>query len=101
MCHPLQTPIRQRGLRSILGGGRARVAVQVLFSALVVGVLVWRGYLADLAHAVSEADWKWALFAAPLGWLSLMAHGIRWWLLMRRAGRVPLRTVIRVLLAAG
>lgn len=89
-----------------------RVLVQIAVSAAFIGVLLWRGDLGDLARALRQADWGWVALAAALVIASKATHGVRWWLLVRRAGpgpagagtsggrRVPLGGTVLILLAA-
>lgn len=77
-----------------------RILLQLAVSAAFVGLLLWRGDLGDFLTALRDADWWWIAGAAAMVVGSRMAHGIRWWLQLRRIGRVPLRGVVLVMLAA-
>lgn len=77
-----------------------RIALQLAVSAAFLGVLIWRADMAGIARSVRAADWRWIALALPLMAASTVMHGVRWWLLVRRAGRVPLGGTVLVLLAA-
>src|SRR5438067_1033893 len=86
-------------------GGRSRFPSHLLFQVGLTlacfGLLVWQVSPAEVADALGDAGWRWVLPAAALAWLSLVAHGIRWWLLIRRSGPVPVRQAVGIILAAG
>jgi uncharacterized protein (TIRG00374 family) len=80
--------------------GFGRVALSAAISVAFLGVLLWRGDISDLVDALGDADWGWVVAAAVLVALSKTVHGVRWWLLVRRAGPAPLGGTVLVLLAA-
>jgi uncharacterized membrane protein YbhN (UPF0104 family) len=77
-----------------------RILLQLLLSAAFVAVLVWRGDFGGSLVALRTARWGFIAPAIVLVALSNVMHGIRWWLLLRRAGTVPVRDTILVLIAA-
>jgi uncharacterized protein (TIRG00374 family) len=78
----------------------ARVAVQLSAAGGLLAVFVWRVNPGRLLGDLGTADWRWVAAAVPLIALARIAHGVRWWLLVRRAGKVPLVDTVLVLLAA-
>src|SRR5690349_8425183 len=93
-------PIRDsRPARGAIPWLRTRVALQIALSGICAGLLLWTVDLDALAAALRAAGWRWIVPAALLGLASLVAHGVRWWLLVRRAGPVPLRSAIGIILA--
>jgi uncharacterized membrane protein YbhN (UPF0104 family) len=49
---------------------------------------------------MEDVRWEWLLLAVLFVAASKVMHGLRWWLLLRRAGRVPLAEAVLLLLAA-
>ncbi len=77
-----------------------RLVVQTLVMLAFAALLLWRGDVGAAFRALRAADWRWTVPAAALVLLSKLAHGLRWWLLLRRLRPVPLRSAVLVLLAA-
>lgn len=80
--------------------GVGRVVLHGAISAALLGVLMWRADAGSVAGALRGAEWRWVAVAVPLLALAKALHGVRWWLLIRRAGDVPLREGVLTLLAA-
>lgn len=79
-----------------------RIALQFAVSLAFLGVLLWRVHIEKLVRDLRGADWRLALAAVPVMALSSLLHGLRWWILVRRAGRVPFRDgILAVLVASG
>jgi uncharacterized protein (TIRG00374 family) len=72
--------------------------LQFAVSAAFLAVLLWRVDPARLGRDLSRAEWRWVLPAVPLFAASAMMHGVRWWLIARRAGLVRLRDGVPALL---
>jgi uncharacterized protein (TIRG00374 family) len=68
--------------------------------AAFLALLVWRGDVAGILADIRDADWRLAGAAALLVATSRLAHGVRWWLLIRHTGVVPLRAAVLVLMLA-
>jgi uncharacterized membrane protein YbhN (UPF0104 family) len=77
-----------------------RIALQIVVSASFIGVLLWRGDLGDLGGTLRSATWGWMIAAATVMSAAKATHGVRWWLLVRRAHPVPAGGTVLVLLAA-
>lgn len=71
----------------LLGG----IVLQLVVSAAFMTVLLWRVDVAQLRRDLASADWRWLGPAFLLLAASQVLHGVRWWLVARRAGAVPLR----------
>src|SRR5215211_1631622 len=67
--------------------------------ALVAGVVWWAGP-GELLHAVRTADRRWLAATAPVFVLVTALHGVRWWVLLRPVGRVPLHEAVLLLFVA-
>lgn len=81
--------------------GRAvRIIAQVAVTAGLIGYLLWRTDPSAVVDALRHADWWLVPVAVLCVAASKLMHGIRWWLLIRHAGKVPLRAAILTLLAA-
>jgi uncharacterized protein (TIRG00374 family) len=78
-----------------------RALSPAVLAAVCVALLLRQGAIDRAADAIRAAGWRWMLIAGPLALLGLEAHGLRWWLLVRRARPVPVRTVLHTLYAAG
>jgi len=78
-----------------------RIALQLAVSAAFIGVLLWRVNIGRLGSELHGAGWGWLAAAAPCFAASAVFGGVRWWLLARRAGPIPLRAGVMTLLAAG
>lgn len=77
-----------------------QLALQLAISAGFIAVLVWRVDMRETVRVLRSADWRWVALAIVLAAVTKAVHGVRWWLLVRRAGRVPLVGTVLVLLAA-
>lgn len=66
------------------------IALQLLVSAGFIAALLWRVDVSQIRHDLSSADWRWVALALPLFAASQVFLGVRWWLLVRTAGAVPL-----------
>lgn len=77
----------------------SRLALQLLVSAVFLGVVLWRADVHRLGQELARADWRSAFLAVPFFGASAVLHGVRWWLLVRRAGSIPLRAGVLALLA--
>ena len=66
------------------------IALQLLVSAGLIAVLLWRVDVSQVRHDLGSADWRWLGLAFPLFAASQVLLGVRWWLLVRPAGAVPL-----------
>ncbi len=75
------------------------LGLQLTVSAAFLAALLWRVDARRLGHALASADWRWVVLAAPCFAASAFLHGLRWWLLVRRTGPVPLRGGVLILLA--
>src|SRR5579885_1750736 len=73
------------------------IALQLAVSAAFIGVLLWRVNIGKLGKELASADWRWLAVAAPCFLASTIFGGLRWWLLVRRAGAVPLRAGVLTL----
>lgn len=80
--------------------GVGRVVLHAAVSAAFLGVLMWRADAGAVAGALRGAGWHWVAVAVPLLALAKALHGVRWWLLIRRTGDVPLWEGMLMLLAA-
>ncbi|MGH2588447.1 MAG: lysylphosphatidylglycerol synthase transmembrane domain-containing protein, partial [Dehalococcoidia bacterium] len=77
-----------------------RYAAQAAVSlALVAGVIWWTGP-EDVLQAVRDADPRWLAAAVAVFAVVPAIHGVRWWVLLRPVGRIPLREAVLVMLAA-
>src|SRR5215212_2961931 len=76
-----------------------RIALQVLVSGAFLALLLWRVDVGKLREELASADWRYIGLAVPCFATSSMLHGVRWWLLARRAGKIPLRDSVLALLA--
>ena len=76
-----------------------QIAVQLGISAGLLGLLLWRTDLDEVRGAVRGADWRLLPLAAALVAVAKLLQGVRWWLLVRQTGPVPLRATVLVLLA--
>lgn len=76
-----------------------RIALQLLVSGAFLALLLWRVDVGQLMDELRSADWRWIGLAVPCFAASSAFHGVRWWLLARRAGRVPLRDSVLTLVA--
>ena len=77
-----------------------RVALQLAVSAAFLGVLLWRTDLSGIGAALRAADWRWAALAVPMLAVIKATQGLRWWLIVRRAGAVPARDCMLLVAAA-
>ena len=77
-----------------------RLLVQSLVMLAFAALLLWRGDVGAALRTLHTADWRWTVPAAALVLLSKLAHGLRWWLLLRRVRPVPLCSAVLLLLAA-
>src|SRR5579884_291953 len=77
-----------------------RIALQLAVSAAFIGILLWRVNVGKLWHELTAANWHWLLLAVPCFGASTLFGGLRWWLLVRRTGEVPLRAGVLTLLAS-
>lgn len=77
-----------------------RLLLQSLVMVAFAALLAWRGDIGAALRTLHAADWRWTVPAAALVILSKVAHGLRWWMLLRRVRPVPLRSAVLVLLAA-
>jgi uncharacterized protein (TIRG00374 family) len=77
----------------------ARIALQFAVSGAFLALLFWRVDVGKLWEELTTADWRWIGLALPCFAASSAFHGVRWWLLARRAGKVPLRDSVLALLA--
>jgi len=73
----------------------------MIATALLVGFLFYTGYIGHFFEVTRTVDWWWASAAIPFGCLSLLTQATRWWMLMRKLGRVPLREATLIMLVAG
>src|SRR5215212_8496574 len=76
-----------------------RIALQVLVSGAFLALLLWRVDVGKLREELASADWRYIGLAVPCFAASSAFHGVRWWLLARRAGKIPLRDSVLALLA--
>jgi glycosyltransferase 2 family protein len=84
-------------------GPRARLALRLGATILVLGLCVWAGRKLDLrggAHVAASASPGWLIFAALLNFPFALMQSLRWKLLIRAAGRLPLLSAFRYLLAS-
>lgn len=79
--------------------GAARIGAQIGITAGLLGLLLWRSDVGAVAMALRRADWRLAPVAVLLIVCAKLCQGVRWWLLVRQAGAVPLRAAVLVLLA--
>lgn len=77
-----------------------RILLSLALAAAFIALLIWRGELGDSLQVLWSARWGVVVPAIVLVALSNVMHGIRWWLLLRRAGSVPLREAVLLLFAA-
>src|SRR4051812_10101895 len=77
-----------------------RIALQLGVSAAFIGILLWRVNIGRLGSELKSADPRWLLLAAPCFMASTVFGGVRWWLLVRRAGAIPFRAGVLTLFAS-
>lgn len=78
-----------------------RIALQVVVSACFMALLLWRVNPRQMRDDLAAADARWLALAVPVFLISEALHGLRWWLLARRAGPVPLRDGVLARILAG
>jgi uncharacterized protein (TIRG00374 family) len=75
---------------SIFRATWVRVLAALLFAALVVGLLLWRGpSLHGLAQAFSAVRWQWVVVAIALNLLSVVVRALAWTTVIRQAMPPP------------
>lgn len=77
----------------------ARIALQLAVSAAFIAFLLWRVDVGKLGRELAGVQMRWLLLAAPCFAASAVFGGLRWWVLAREAGRIPLRDGVLTLLA--
>jgi uncharacterized protein (TIRG00374 family) len=77
-----------------------RWALQAGFSLLLLGGVLWWTGPRALLEALHEADPRWLAAAAVAFLGTTVMHGVRWWVLLRPVGRVPLWPTVLVMMVA-
>src|SRR5262249_27249714 len=77
-----------------------RWALQAGFSLLLLGGVLWWTGPRALLEALREADLRWLAAAAVAFLGTTVIHGVRWWVLLRPVGRVPLWPTVLVMMVA-
>jgi uncharacterized protein (TIRG00374 family) len=77
-----------------------RRLLQLVVSLVLLALVVWWAGPAKLLHALRDADLPWLAPAAVLLTAVTVVHGVRWWVLLRPVGRIPLRDAVLALMVA-
>ena len=77
-----------------------RRLLQLVVSLVLLAIVVWWAGPAEMLHALRDADLPWLAPAALVFAAVAVVHGVRWWVLLRPVGRIPLRDTVLALMVA-
>jgi len=75
-----------------------RLLLQLAVSLALLAAVVWWAGPLELVQALGDADLRWLVPAALVFASATAVHGVRWWVLLRPVGRVPLRAAVLALI---
>ena len=78
-----------------------RIALQIVVSACFMALLLWRVNPRRMRADLASANPRWLALAVPVFLLSEVLHGLRWWLLARRTGPIPVHEGVLARMLAG
>jgi uncharacterized membrane protein YbhN (UPF0104 family) len=77
-----------------------RYVLQLSISLGLVAAVVWWTGPREVVNAVRGAEPRWLLAGMLIFVLVPCVHGLRWWVLLRPVGRVPVHETVLIMLAA-
>jgi glycosyltransferase 2 family protein len=82
-------------------GRRGAVALRLVVSAALLGIVLAYADVGEVADAVRGGDWRWFAAGLPLMGAAVVLGGLRWWLLLEGAQiEVSARRAVRAFAAA-